>query len=69
MGWHGGGNCHPWAMGCHPFATPKKFPSIFYGCFIIVAKGRSPKILADINLFLHTLYAFYCDNIQYEISS
>ena len=52
MGWHGGGKCHPWATGCHPFATPENFIAIFYFCFIIVAKQRSLKILVEINLGL-----------------
>ena len=78
VAWSGRG--HPWATGCHLFATPRNFLAIFYCCFTFVAaKERSPETLLELSLsscdilensiFLLTHFAFDCDNIKYEISS
>ena len=79
MGWHGVANSTPGQWGAILLPSLRIFLHFFYSCFIIVGKEKSPKILVEINLglvqtrkfnlFLHTLYAFYCDNIKYEISS
>ena len=54
MGWHGMANATPGQQDAILLPPQRVSLQFFYGCLIIVAKERSPKILVEISLGLCT---------------
>ena len=62
VGWHGVVIATSGLQGASFLPTPGKFFALFYCCFIIVDKERSPEILVQLNLRL-------CDILESSIFS